>query len=1029
MRQLSRAGLLLLCVLALIPNASGQTVSYPYYLKFFAGTLPPSDGSAALSVHLTRPIVSVVDRAGNIYILDASDETIRKVTADGRINTVASVPLFPSDMKVGSDGNFYVTGDGRVLKVSPSGVASTVAGIGFGTGSGALSTALGGVLGVALDSAGNIYFTDVNPPGGGELVRMVTTDGAIRTIAGTASPNYSGDNLPATSATLCPTGIALDRSGNIYIADTCRCRIRKFAVGGNITTFAGNGTCGVPADGPATGQIGYVSGLWVDGSNNVFASGNLGDNANYLPYGAILKITPNGTMTRIAGTLTPRDMTGAGRATDVTLLAPLGVSVDGSGSVLVADSSHRVMKVTPDGNLTTVAGALHFAGDGGPAVSALLDTPMSVAADRQGNVFIADAANYRVRNVTPDGLIHTFAGNGLPTGSGSVPFIRSIATDTHGGMYFASTLQAYKATPTGITAIAGILWDYDHGLSTEHDTGDGGPAKAATFWSIYAMAVDASGNVYLADYGANRVRMIDTSGIIHSFAGSGSLGSAGDNGPATQATLSYPQALAVDSKGNVYIGDASNRIRKVSGGIITTVAGNGSLGTPPDGAMAKTSPLPGLPASLGFDDADNLYVSCQNTGAIYRISGGVIRKVVGGGPGSPADGIPALSTSVFSPRISVNGAGDVYTADLTNRAVFKFVVNSPQSFVVADGDQQTGLTGQSLPRPLKVQLTGRAGVGLAGVTVNFAVTSGDATLTASSAQTDTSGMVSVGLTLGKAGTVAVAATAAGISLPPVQFTAVALQPCGVPLPVVNSARSAGEFGASPIFAPGSWLEIKGSNLAQSTRLWTGADFVGTRAPSVLDGVSVTINGKPAFVEYVSPGQVNVQAPADTASGSVAIAVTTASSIACTSAALITQEAAIAPGVLAPGSFNIAGKQYLAALFPDGATFAGNANLIPGVPFRPAAPGDVLTTYGIGFGEVSPPSPPGSVVTTTNSLPNLSIRVGALQASVAYGGLAPGAVGEYEFSFTVPDLPDGDYPVSFRTGNIVNSQTVYLTVHK
>jgi uncharacterized protein (TIGR03437 family) len=541
--------------------------------------------------------------------------------------------------------------------------------------------------------------------------------------------------------------------------------------------------------------------------------------------------------------------------------------------------------------------------------------------------------------------------------------------------------------------------------------------------------VDASGTLYVADDGADRVRMIDTSGIIHAFAGNGTLGSSGDNGPATQARLNYPQSLAVDSKGNVYVGDASNRIRKVSGGIITTVAGEGNKGVPLDGADARTSPLPDLPGSMGFDDADNLYFSIQSTGAIYRISGGLIRKIVGASPSTPVDGAPALLTSVFNPHISVNTAGDVYSVDLINQAVYKFVVNSPQSFVVVDGDKQIGMAGRSLPMPLKVQLVGRAGVGLAGVTVNFAITSGDATLAAGSALTDASGMVSVGITLGKAGTVEVAATASGIALPPVHFTAVALQPCDVPMPVVNSVRSASDFGALPIFAPGSWLEIKGSNLAQSTRLWTSVDFAGTRAPTVLDGVSVAINGKPAFVEYVSPAQLNVQAPADTASGPVAVTVTTASRVACTSVPLIAQEAAVAPGVLAPAGFNVAGMQYLAALFPDGTTFAGSANLIPGVQFRPAAPGDTLTTYGIGFGDVSPSSPPGSTVSQANGLANLSIHVGPSLASIAYGGLAPGAIGEYQFVFTVPELPDGDYPVNFRIGNTLSPQIVYLTIHK
>jgi uncharacterized protein (TIGR03437 family) len=193
----------------------------------------------------------------------------------------------------------------------------------------------------------------------------------------------------------------------------------------------------------------------------------------------------------------------------------------------------------------------------------------------------------------------------------------------------------------------------------------------------------------------------------------------------------------------------------------------------------------------------------------------------------------------------------------------------------------------------------------------------------------------------------------------------------------------------------------------------------------VDNVSVTINGKKAFIGYVSPSQINVQAPSDTASGDVQLTVTTSG---CTSAAIRVTEAAIAPGLLAPASFNIKGTQYLVATFANG-VYVGNANLIPGVSFRPAAPGDTINAYGIGFADVTPASPPGVVASGLTSVPNLTIAFGTVPAKVAYGGLAPGTVGEYQFTFTVPDLPDGDYPIVFQAGTAKAAQTVYLTVHK
>lgn len=315
---------------------------------------------------------------------------------------------------------------------------------------------------------------------------------------------------------------------------------------------------------------------------------------------------------------------------------------------------------------------------------------------------------------------------------------------------------------------------------------------------------------------------------------------------------------------------------------------------------------------------------------------------------------------------------------------------------------------------------------MAGITVTFAVTSGSGTLSAATTQTDSKGSAGVSLRLGAVtGSVVVTATVAGSTLPPVQFTETAVA-CAVPQPVIASVNSAGDFGGSITFAPGSWLEIKGRNLAPNTRQWAGGDFNGSNAPTSLDGVAVSVGGNGAFVAYISPTQINVQAPAGTATSNVPIMVTTG---ACSSAGFTGTEAATAPGLLAPSSFSVGGKQYLVALFQDGFTFVGNANLIPSVPFRPAAPGDIITAYGIGFGSVTPSISPGVVAGAANALPNLSISFGSTPATILYGGLAPGTVGEYQFTFTVPSVPNGDYPVAFQLGSTKVSQTVYLTVQQ
>jgi uncharacterized protein (TIGR03437 family) len=1025
-----------LAVLAV--SAFGQSNTYPYYLKTFAGAFPLGDGGPATSALLYFPNAAVADAAGNLYILDTDNLRIRKVTAAGTIGTLAQIDMFGYDMKLAADGSLYVAGDSEVIKVGPSGTVSVVAGTGtYGhTGDNGPATAaqIGEVSGIALDGAGNIYLTEAYSTTTYDAywVRMVTADGKIHTIAGAATGyGHSSDGTLATSAYLNnPTGIAIDSSGGIYIADTDNHQIRKFTVGGMLSTVAGTGVFGQPANGPAIStSLGYPMGLWMDSSNNLYAVDN--------GYGLVLKIAPGGGMTRIAGNFSLFGSPGDGTATNVSLEFPVNVSADSAGNLYIVDDSHLVRKLTLDGKLTTVAGRVHFGGDNGPAVSALLNEPTDVALAGQAgqaNVFIADASNYRIRKVAADGTITSYSGNGTPgipssgttAANAQLPYINSMTTDAKGAMYLAGNYQVWKIASDGTVSLVA-------GTGAYGSAGDGGQATAATFEQISGIALDASGDVYIADYGTNRVRAIAAAtGIITPFAGSGTRGSAGNGALATSAQLNLDYSatpLAVDTAGNVYIADTGNyTVRMVSAtGIITTAVGNGTFGRP-DGVPANATGFSEA-GSMAFDSAGNLYIASQNYGDIYRYqpSSKIIRRISGTGNSALTDGTPAISVNFFSDGIKVDQNGDIYAADSGNNAIRKLQVNTPTGFTITDGNYQTGQAGQSLSKVLKVQLGGRLGFGVSGVTVTYAVTSGSATLSAGSTVTDSAGMAGIGVTLGAGtGTVTIAATAAGTGLAPLQFTETAIPACTVPQPAIASVNTATDFGGSATFAPGSWLEIKGTNLSQTTRQWAGSDFNGASAPTSLDSVSVTIDGKSAYLAYISPGQINVQAPADTATGNVQVAVTTSS---CSSTAFTVPEAAIAPGLLAPASFKVNGTQYLVAQFPDFATYVGNANLIPGVPFRPAAPGDTIIAYGIGFGAVAPAIAPGQVASGSTSLANLSIAFGSTPATVTYDGLVSGAVGLYQFQFMVPNVADGDYPIVFQVGSTPVAQTVYLTVHK
>jgi uncharacterized protein (TIGR03437 family) len=251
--------------------------------------------------------------------------------------------------------------------------------------------------------------------------------------------------------------------------------------------------------------------------------------------------------------------------------------------------------------------------------------------------------------------------------------------------------------------------------------------------------------------------------------------------------------------------------------------------------------------------------------------------------------------------------------------------------------------------------------------------------------------------------------------------------CSESAPSLTGVISAGAFGARTNFASGSWLELYGSNLSTVTKEWTAQDFQGSDAPQSLDRVRVTVNGKPAFPRFISSGQVNVQAPADDAVGPVAITLTNCAQ---SSGATMLNKDTAAPGMLAPPSFVVGGKQLLVALFLDGVTFVGN---IPGVPSRPAKPGEMIVTYGIGFGATEPFYAPGTIAAGLNSLVEpLAVTVGGVQlppANITYKGLAPGFIGLYQFNLVIPDVPDGDAPVTISVGGRTVPQTLFLPVKR
>ena len=337
-----------------------------------------------------------------------------------------------------------------------------------------------------------------------------TNNNIISTIAGTGINGYSGDGIQATTANLLyPLGLAVDLTGNVYIADLSSHRIRKVTVGGIISTIAGTGTPAYNGDGiqATSARLNNPTGVAVDSVGNIY----IADTSN----NRIRKVTVGGIISTIAGTGIVGFSGDGGPATSARLNNSIRVAVDLVGNVYIADASNqRIRKVTTDGNISTIAGTgtPGYNGDGIQATSAELSNPIGVAVDSVGNIYIADTSNNRIRKVTVGGIISTIAGTG----------------------------------------IAGY-------------SGDGGPATSARLNTLLDVAVDLVGNVYIADAFNERTRKVTVDGIISTIAGTGIAGYNGDGIQATSAKLDRPRGVAVDSAGNVYITHHVNsRVRKIT---------------------------------------------------------------------------------------------------------------------------------------------------------------------------------------------------------------------------------------------------------------------------------------------------------------------------------------------------------------------------------------------------------------------------------------------------------------------------------
>jgi autotransporter-associated beta strand protein len=614
------------------------------------------DGGPAIGAALNEVNGVAFDSSGNMYIADGL-EGVRKVTPTGVIST------FVPGCEVGLDcNNTPVEGVYR------------------------LNTAMG-PNGIAIDASNNVYVRDANHQ---RVRKILALNGNVYTVAGNGNTGTSGDGGLAINASLdgFARGISLDSSRNVYISDGSRLR-KVTAATGIINTIAGPGGFSLLYDSV------------VDGAGNVYVT-DLD--------GVVHKVAPGGSVTNIVGAGGYGFSGDGGAATNAVFKWLWGIARDGSGNIYVADQfNYRVRKDTVStGIISTFAGSGrgNFWGDGGSATSAGLDSPEGVAFDSSGNMFIADTFNNRVRKVTTGGTISTFAGTGFAGFSGDggaatsakLNEPTSVAVDSNGNVFVCDSVNARirKITP------GGMISTYAGGGGS---LGDGGPATSANLqlqsgWAGSTIALDKYNNLYIPDNGNARVRKVTAStGIITTVAGNGVFAYSGDGGPATNASV-QPYNVSIGPDGSLYITSLGGpvTVRKVTNGIINRWAGslnpstwcnvyNGDPCVSPGSTTKALKLLMESPPAPAFYGSSSVFLGDSNNWVMVVPPNQIVAYLVGAGPngdgssrtgqgGYGGDGGPALKATLNLPvGLATDPLGNLYIVDKLNFRIRKVTLH------------------------------------------------------------------------------------------------------------------------------------------------------------------------------------------------------------------------------------------------------------------------------------------------------------------------------------------------------------------
>jgi len=594
-----------------------------------------------------------------------------------------------------------------------------------GDGGPATQAALNTPQGIAFarvgPNAGTLYIADQ----GNNVIRAVAPGGTITTFAGNgtpcAAPPTCGDGQAATKATLTsPFGVTVDGSGNVFIADTGDNEIREVDTTGTITLFAGTGApCNTA---PTCGDGGPPTSAALNNPVGVFASGTSVYVADQ--FDQVVRQVINGVIFSVAGTYLQGFSGDNGVAVSAQLSNPAGVFVDGAGNILIADQgNNRVREITPGPapTINTIIGG-GTGGDGGPPLQAAFSAVFDVALDASNNLYVVDNGTSRIREVS-GGVVNTIAGDGAadPNALNYPKGVVVAATGTPPGVFIADTSnQVVRLRTEALFTFAGTP---GQPCSAPPNCGDGLPANSAELTVPQGVALDANGNLFIADSGDNEIREVDsTSGIISRIAGNGtpcaaSTNACGDGGPATSANLNFPIGVAVDSAGNIYIADTfDNRIRKVDVTTqnISTVAFNGNSSFAGGTGGPALSASMALPNKVVVDNKGNLFIGGGLDEVVQRVDAATqtISTVAGVSQnplnfGFSGDGGPATSALLSNIGLAINSTGGLYIADTGNNRV-RFVQLAPTSTTSPTkldfGNQPLGVAGS--PTPITLTNTG-----------------------------------------------------------------------------------------------------------------------------------------------------------------------------------------------------------------------------------------------------------------------------------------------------------------------------------